>query len=440
MFLIAGVTRQLSNPGEIRREYELQLARERSERDKQREAEEKASEIIIKKILEEEKAKANSETEKIRLDQEVAKRLAYELQSKPGPSNSDKKTHVQTKKTSGVVCKNNTIDDFITNLRAKYNKDSLHNYQIPQQKLVIQKSLSGQKVVPKSHTSTILCQNRYAKNNSSVYKNLFLNKTLQREHNNSTGSDSGDSIKQEMTYFKPIKSVPKTLPKILEYGITTSAPPLQKVSIKRCKAAATVCIQKPNNKAALLGVDNRNSAFVKYSTNRIVQAVVYAKPISSNVKVMDTGKSVKQYYNKRLFNSNVVDSKQESSPLCSPLLGFEKPNENRYNNVVKSLVSSISASLNKTSKCDDNLINISKDEDLNSSSVNSSDDEMNTGIDNSKQMELDLEYARKLHEELNRPQRRGTRSQINNCTITKSSLRKRQITLDEFIASKKLKI
>lgn len=380
----------------------------------------------------------------MRLDQEVAKRLASEIQSLPGPSNSNLPSKKQTKKINNEIPRK-TLDSFIVNMNKKHNLDTTYNSHISSNKIVLEKSQTIQKLASKSHTSTILCQSRNVKNNSSTYKNLFFNKVVQREHNNSTGSDSGDSIKQEMRYFKPIKAVPKTLP--VQYGIASTAPPLLKIPAKKYKMPSTICIQKPNNKTSLIDVRNENSAFAKYAMNiknklPMTQLdIVPTKSVSNNLIVTETGKAVKQYYNKKLFNP-VIDltTSQESSPLCSPVLGFEKPNKNQYNNVVSSLVRSISASLNLSPKSNENLIDKKTHTQISNESQNEIETQHKVSQDCSKQMEMDLAFAKKLHEELNRPRRRETRSKINtNCIVTKSNLKKRQITLDEFVAPKKLK-
>lgn len=220
---------KLANPGEIRREYEIQLEKERSEIQKKHDAEAKASEFVIQKILEEEQNAVRIEEEKMRLDEEVARRLANEANnSGPGCSQSTPKS----------APKKSSIDKYLKALNKKKqeidtNKNKLESVLSNQDnyKLMLKRSstesVSQSTSSTKSYTSTIMCQTRDKKQCSNAYKHLLLTKTLQCERANSNGSDSGDSIKQEMTYFKPIRSVPKSMPKLQSDGNIIRTPLLK---------------------------------------------------------------------------------------------------------------------------------------------------------------------------------------------------------------------
>lgn len=207
MFL-AKVNIKLADPGEIRREYEIQLEQEKSVIQKERDTEEKASEIVIKKILEEEKEAARLEAEKLRFDEEIAKRLAAEN----GPI-VQKVVHKSATKTN---TKKSSIDKYLIALSKKkqVTENNTSNSNKPETKVKNEASSSlkaetspGKKTV-KTYTSTIMCQSKPNQKNNKPLKHLLLAKTLKCERANSNDSDSGDSIKQEMRYFKPIRLAP----------------------------------------------------------------------------------------------------------------------------------------------------------------------------------------------------------------------------------------
>lgn len=70
---------RVASPGAIRREYEAQKMKEDLELKKERDAEAKASEALIKKMKEEEEYEEALRQEKLRFDEEVARRLALEI-------------------------------------------------------------------------------------------------------------------------------------------------------------------------------------------------------------------------------------------------------------------------------------------------------------------------------------------------------------------------
>lgn len=171
------------------------------------------------------------------------------------------------------------------------------------------------------------------------------------------------------------------------------------------------------------------SAFVSLCTN-----------VQSST-VCDSGKIIKQYYNRK--RNSLLAAKQPctiTSSSKSPLLGFEAQNETNRLNIINDFIKTLSQYVNgfcgqqqQTTKVVLNETSDNKNERFNGFKAKN---ELNI------QEQLDLEFARRLHEELNNP-RQTRASQVNNKKSpikTRSSPRKRQVTLEELITPKKFKL
>ncbi|GLV39035.1 hypothetical protein CBL_06086 [Carabus blaptoides fortunei] len=455
---------KLANPGEIRREYEIQLEKERSEIQKKHDAETKASEFVIKKILEEEQNAVRIEEEKMRIDEEVARRLANN--SGPGCSQSTPKS----------APKKSSIDKYLKALNKKKqdidtSKNKLESVLSNQDTYKLRTSTESSST--KSCTSTIMCQSRDKKQCSNAYKHLLLTKTLQCERANSNGSDSGDSIKQEMTYFKPIRSVPKSMPKLQGDGNIVRTP-LLKVPTIHPRTNNSYVIRSPQINMVACIKAHSSSAFVScgHSTDSPVTA---ATPAKQPYIVGDNGRIIKQYYNKKRNSLYATpQSHTATSPVTSPLLGFELGDEQLQVVKMKKLLDVLMENKNEPLQFNvkyTKILNECSSENKITLSINARDAKRNgndykrhrsskringcdpeklnatkptrsTTVDRILQEQLDLEYAKKLHEELNNPRTRQTRAsvQAKKVTSTRSSPRKRQVTLDELISPKKFKI
>lgn len=84
---VAEVRRKIEQPGEIRKEYEIQKAKEELEQRKIHEAEAKASEAYIQKLREEEERERVVKEKNVQLSEQVARQLELEVYD-PGPSTS----------------------------------------------------------------------------------------------------------------------------------------------------------------------------------------------------------------------------------------------------------------------------------------------------------------------------------------------------------------
>lgn len=221
-----------------------------------------------------------------------------------------------------------------------------------------------------------------------------------------------------------------------------------------------------------------SSAFVScgHSMNSPVATVT---PTKQPFIVGDNGRIIKQYYNKKrnsLYTTATPRPCTATSPIASPLLGFELGDEQTQVIKMKKILNILMENKNEPLQCSVKYTNIlnecakenkmapsdqtrgakrnannCKRESLNRSSkkLNGCDPERimtkpsrTATVDLILQEQLDLEYAKKLHEELNNPRIRQTRAsvQAKKVTSTRSSPRKRQVTLDELMSPKKFKI
>ncbi|XP_025834697.1 uncharacterized protein LOC108735769 [Agrilus planipennis] len=145
----------------------------------------RASELLIRKLKEEEELEKSIIEEKLKNDEQVAKQLAEELCFDPGPSTS--------KHSERSFKKRGPLDTFLRNMANKQLSVSLK--PIPDEKCDNYRK--------KDFTTQVLLQDRSAsliKNNDSItfYK---LNKVASERQS----LDSNDAITCECIYFKPIE-------------------------------------------------------------------------------------------------------------------------------------------------------------------------------------------------------------------------------------------
>lgn len=191
----------LAAPGQIRKEYEEQKKRSLFEIQKQHAAEVKASEDLIKKIVEEE----SLEETNLRRDEQFARELDKEINCIGISKRSDiKKIEALQKK--------GPLDTFLHNT----NSDSFKNNSLCIKSFTKEEPTKSKKDINKKECETrILCQDnksKYSKNtitNDRVIKNGSMN--------NATKSTAGTNNKtniydDESRYFKPIdfKNVPSS--------------------------------------------------------------------------------------------------------------------------------------------------------------------------------------------------------------------------------------
>lgn len=194
---------KIAKPGELKKEYETQKRKESESFKKEREAEIKASEALINKLQEEEEYRKIIEEEKLRLDEEIARKLAEELNT--GTEHKVMKEPYSGMKTSNNKIntkKNGPLDRF---LQSKSGK----NTSGPEKKIDYAK---------KDYTCRVLCHdisNDWEKDEEMGHSLSMLNQQISLELQHALDmadhSDSSDSIESECRYFKPIdyrRSIP----------------------------------------------------------------------------------------------------------------------------------------------------------------------------------------------------------------------------------------
>lgn len=237
---------KLADPGEIRREYEVQLEKERSELQKIRDLEAKASEIVIKQILEEEQEVLKLQAAKLQLDEEVARRFATE-ENKPTTSRIVKKQAIPKGKKS-------SIDKYLIALNKKKQDEGCSssksvqkfarssesgvsmNSEVPSSSSSSNSSARKSSIKPSSAASS--SSQPRAKHCTKTVQNILLTKTLLCE-NRADSNDSCDSIKQEMRYFKPIRLAPA----VDKYSGALDPSPLLKLPSVHAKTIPTPVIR-----------------------------------------------------------------------------------------------------------------------------------------------------------------------------------------------------
>ncbi|XP_030752708.1 E3 ubiquitin-protein ligase RNF168-like [Sitophilus oryzae] len=190
---------RIAAPGEIRKEYELQLKQQKTEEaeiQKHRDIEEeKASKALIRQLKEEEEDLKRLEQERIRMDEELAKQLSKE--QIPSTSKLTKKTTQKFEPSKGKFIKNNNMK--------LYNRSTDHDYQIKekkehirrleQEKLRLQKALSKEIQSPSTSKLSKNTPRKSGPMDSFVEKKSFKHYTLPKDQdilqiNKNNGSTS----------------------------------------------------------------------------------------------------------------------------------------------------------------------------------------------------------------------------------------------------------
>lgn len=172
----------VSYPGEIRREYEIQKQKQDEELRIKREADIKASEDLIQKIKEEEEYQKAVLEEKLKFDEQIAKKLAEELSSS-APSTSKDKANDKF----GPIYK-----------YMKKDGDSIPPLNVNNKK---QLNFST-----KEYTCRVLCLDNNDNKTGEAFSTSVKKKIqqIQKFVDLDNTSDGSDCIESEMRYFKPI--------------------------------------------------------------------------------------------------------------------------------------------------------------------------------------------------------------------------------------------
>ncbi|CAH1183201.1 unnamed protein product [Phaedon cochleariae] len=173
-------------PGEIRKEYELQKKKDDEELQKRRESEVKASEQLIKSLKDEEDYQRVVREEKLKLDEEIAKKLAAEM-SFSSPSTSQMKMNFK---------KLGPMDRFV--------KKEIEPVKL---QVTDQKQHFNNNFATKEYTCRVLRLDKNDRQNSMKMSSPIIRRKIQQIKKiveSETHSDSSDCIESEMRYFKPI--------------------------------------------------------------------------------------------------------------------------------------------------------------------------------------------------------------------------------------------
>ncbi|XP_071440351.1 E3 ubiquitin-protein ligase RNF169-like [Hetaerina americana] len=203
----------VSQPGEVRREYEMHKKSLEEEQRRQREEEEKASTDLIRKLQEEESEELTKKTMKImkalELDEEVARKMMLDERNRfkvTSPSGSVKKTvQISLENKAGSNQPNRT-----ENKENKALKSSTSAMKGPMDIFLGKKKTSSYTMKPLAIGST--------DNVKGFLKHELIADGEKGRSLSSLSAGSCDSINQEMHHFKPIKVAPRTPPKQMPDG------------------------------------------------------------------------------------------------------------------------------------------------------------------------------------------------------------------------------
>lgn len=162
-----------------------------------RDAENRASEELIKKLKEEEDYQRAVMEEKIRLDEEIAKRIAAELSYK-GPSTSSSRLFTNSSKTVGPM------DRFLKRDNETVTSQTIRDYK------------PAKKFAEKEYTCRVLYLDRKKDDNDlpQTFSPIIKKKIqqIQKNFENDHLNDSFECFEADMRYFKPIdnKCCPQT--------------------------------------------------------------------------------------------------------------------------------------------------------------------------------------------------------------------------------------
>ncbi|KAJ8915628.1 hypothetical protein NQ315_003412 [Exocentrus adspersus] len=403
----------VSYPGEIRKEYEMQKQKEEEEFRKKCEADLKASEDLIRKIREEEDYERTVMEEKLKLDENVAKKLAQEL-AVADPSTSK----VNQVRMLGPM------DKFL-----KQNNVSQNTFK---------KKLND--FASKEYTCKILCVDN-KKNSDDVSHKMFSPilpkkiQQLQKVTDTDVTSDGSDCIESELRYFKPIDY--RTNP-------PSAGKPAIKVPTKKPFKSTSARIVSPTGLINFYS-NFLESAFARISFSKSVDA---DKRIEFPISISDTNTA----YTTSTINGGVTVTtnlkrmhSQDDLSTLKRKVKTESSNEeveeeespviNNFSNAVKK--KRLFGKLNHIAT-ENNMsppflgFENNFDSDTTSKATNNNTNGVSDIVDDEHSKRLlqemaDLEFAKKLQEELNRDAH-NTRSSRRN---TRNS--KRQTTLDEIM-------
>lgn len=183
----------VSLPGEIRKEYEIQKQKEDEEMKKIRDAENKASEDLIKKLKDEEDYKKAVMEEKVRLDEEIARRIAAEIAlNSPSTSKSNSSFNNMSKKLG-------PMDKFLKRDNETVTSQTIKSYK------------PSKKFAEKEFTCRVLYLDRNEdKTDCPQTFSPIIKKKIQQIQKNIEIDQLNDSLEcfeADMRYFKPIDKV-----------------------------------------------------------------------------------------------------------------------------------------------------------------------------------------------------------------------------------------
>ncbi|XP_046393094.1 E3 ubiquitin-protein ligase RNF169-like [Ischnura elegans] len=203
----------VSQPGEVRKEYELHKKAIEEEQRRKREEEERASADLIRKLQEEENEELTKKTVKImkvlELDEELARKMMLDEMNRykvTSPSGSTKKT-VQMSLDSKASSNQPKRTE---NKENKALKSSTSTMKGPMDIFLGKKKASCNTMKPLAFGST--------DNVKGFLKHDLLAEGEKGRSLSSLSTGSCDSINQEMHHFKPIKVAPRTPPKKMPDG------------------------------------------------------------------------------------------------------------------------------------------------------------------------------------------------------------------------------
>lgn len=176
----------VASPGAVRKEYEAQKKKEEAQLRLEREAEEKASKLLIDKLKEQDAYEELLREEKEKLDAQMAQKIAKEINILPNPP-----TNCAKWKGKSLV-KNNTLDSF---LLSKQN-----NAQVVLNPLQI--NLGSKNLIKRNlNTQNDECL-KSGSNDSSNDSNKY---------GSTDSSNTANEIDGEFKFFKPINPAKTTI-------------------------------------------------------------------------------------------------------------------------------------------------------------------------------------------------------------------------------------
>ncbi|CAG9858352.1 unnamed protein product [Phyllotreta striolata] len=360
----------VAKPGEIRKEYEVQRQKELEEQNRKKAQEIKASEDLIKKIKEEEEYQKSLLEEKLKCDEMLAKKLAEKL-SNDDPSSSKSKPKSTPKKRG-------PLDKFV-----KKDEESKTN--------------NPNTFANKDYTCWMLQSDSEAILQKVPKKIHQLQKLVDLD----THSDGSDCIESEMRYFKPI-----------DYRLNPPShrkPPL-KVIPKKLAKSANVKILSPCG-LRNFSSSNVQSAFAKFPKDTKIDEVLPSTRNSDPQSSKKHGLSF-SHEDGTPSKKHKKNSKDESVKNCnvSPLA-----RKKLFENTARVLRAESPPFYGFDS----------------SFTTRKNGGHANEGHRakefKKEQEKADLEYAKKLQEEINRGHYTRSTRHLNNS--------KRQMTLDGIIKS-----